>query len=118
MSEQETLEAVLVGGVALDVDGDAWQKREDGWHSAGPKQSYSAWSDADLTPDLAQVERQRSAKSTEAEDTQTPPMVQCPTSTETSDIVGCGRLVPDERDDEGFVDCPRCGICFDPEREK
>lgn len=50
------------------------------------------------------------------------PMVRCPTSTLCSDgtphtIIGCGKLIPDERDDEGLVDCGECGIWFNPDEE-
>lgn len=49
-------------------------------------------------------------------------LVRCPTGGLTADgtpptVIGCGELIPDERDDEGLVDCPKCGIWFDPERE-
>ena len=47
--------------------------------------------------------------------------VTCPASTEvdghTHSIVGCGRSIPDIRDAEGLVDCPQCGIWFDPDEE-
>ena len=48
-----------------------------------------------------------------------PALVGCPTSATDIDgaphtVIGCGALVPDERDSDGLVDCPRCGICFDP----
>lgn len=30
-------------------------------------------------------------------------------------ITGCGAVIPDVRDDEGWVDCPNCGLGFNPE---
>ena len=33
-------------------------------------------------------------------------------------IIGCGAVFEAERDDEGLVDCPRCGIWFRPEMER
>lgn len=33
-------------------------------------------------------------------------------------IIGCGAWIADERDDEGLVDCPACGICFNPGEEE
>lgn len=50
------------------------------------------------------------------------PAVRCPTGTTASDgtahtIIGCGALIPDVRDDEGLVDCPDCGIWFNPDEE-
>lgn len=32
-------------------------------------------------------------------------------------IIGCGATVADERDDEGLVDCPNCGMWFNPDEE-
>jgi len=32
-------------------------------------------------------------------------------------VIGCGVLIPDVRDDEGLVDCPICGIFFNPDEE-
>lgn len=32
-------------------------------------------------------------------------------------IIGCGTTIPDERDDEGLVDCPNCGMWFNPDEE-
>lgn len=32
-------------------------------------------------------------------------------------IVGCGAQIPDIRDHEGIVDCPECGIFFNPDQE-
>ena len=48
-----------------------------------------------------------------------PALIVCPTSVTDLDstphrVVGCGAVVPDERDSDGLVDCPQCGICFDP----
>lgn len=48
--------------------------------------------------------------------------VYCPTYPYAPDgtphtIIGCGALIPDERDDEGLVDCPKCGIWFNPIEE-
>lgn len=48
-----------------------------------------------------------------------PALLRCPTSaTDTNGaphtVIGCGAVVPDERDSDGLVDCPHCGICFDP----
>ena len=48
-----------------------------------------------------------------------PALVRCPTNATDSDgtphtVIGCGAHVPDERDSDGLIDCPRCGICFDP----
>jgi hypothetical protein len=34
------------------------------------------------------------------------------------DIIGCGRVVDREPDDEGIVDCPHCGIWFTPDEEE
>ena len=49
-------------------------------------------------------------------------MVICPTGETANDgtthtIIGCGAEIPDERDDEGLVDCPKCGIWFNPDEE-
>lgn len=49
-------------------------------------------------------------------------LVCCPDGLEKADgtphtVIGCGALIPDERDDEGLVDCPKCGIWFDPDQE-
>lgn len=33
------------------------------------------------------------------------------------DILGCGHVFEQEPDREGLVDCPECGIVFNPERE-
>ena len=48
--------------------------------------------------------------------------VRCPTATTLPDgtthtIIGCGSVIPDLRDDEGLVDCPNCGIWFNPDEE-
>lgn len=32
------------------------------------------------------------------------------------DIVGCGATFQAEADDEGLIDCPNCGMFFDPAR--
>lgn len=32
-------------------------------------------------------------------------------------VIGCGAVLPDVRDDEGLVDCPRGGMWFSPEEE-
>ena len=42
-------------------------------------------------------------------------VVTCPTSTQASTIIGCGSLLRDERDDEGLIHCPNCGIFFNPD---
>lgn len=34
------------------------------------------------------------------------------------DIAGCGSTFEAEPDEEGLVDCPECGIWFNPEIEK
>ncbi|ORB76419.1 hypothetical protein BST46_30225 [Mycobacterium timonense] len=49
--------------------------------------------------------------------------IACPTDPLQQDgtphtIIGCGALIPDDRDDEGLVDCPECGIWFDPTKER
>ena len=51
-----------------------------------------------------------------------PRFVRCPTATTMSDgaphtIIGCGSVILDLRDDEGLVDCPNCGIWFNPDEE-
>lgn len=33
-------------------------------------------------------------------------------------IIGCGAEIPDVRDDEGFADCPKCGIFWLPQLEQ
>jgi hypothetical protein len=33
-------------------------------------------------------------------------------------ITGCGRMTPDVRDDEGWVDCQHCGMFFNPDHEE
>lgn len=47
--------------------------------------------------------------------------VTCPTATQYRDqagkihthtTIGCGATVPNVPDDEGFIDCPMCGIFF------
>lgn len=48
--------------------------------------------------------------------------VRCPTGRAQADgspheVIGCGAIVPDIRDWEGFVDCPKCGLWFDPDEE-
>ena len=48
--------------------------------------------------------------------------VKCPDSPLQSDsaphaVIGCGAIIPDDRDHEGLVDCPECGIFFDPDLE-
>ena len=44
--------------------------------------------------------------------------VRCPDNlvlaTDGRPIVGCGTEIPDVRDDEGWVDCPNCGLGFNP----
>ena len=50
-------------------------------------------------------------------------LIRCPTAAAASDgtahtIIGCGNRIPDVRDDEGIVDCPVCGISFDPNHEE
>lgn len=52
-----------------------------------------------------------------------PALVRCPTSPTAMDgtphtIIGCGAWIADDRDDEGLVDCPKCGIWFNPDEEK
>lgn len=32
-------------------------------------------------------------------------------------VIGCGAVFDAVPDDEGLVDCPRCGIWFDPDQE-
>jgi hypothetical protein len=32
-------------------------------------------------------------------------------------VTGCGARIPDIRDHEGLVDCPNCGMFFDPDQE-
>lgn len=32
-------------------------------------------------------------------------------------ILGCGHLFSSKTDDEGLVDCPHCGIWFNPVKE-
>ena len=49
-------------------------------------------------------------------------MVRCPTVATMPDgtphtTIGCGALIPDVRDDDGFVDCLVCGIWFNPDEE-
>lgn len=49
--------------------------------------------------------------------------ITCPTTPRTIDgephtVIGCGATIPDRRDDEGLVDCPHCGIFFDPDQEE
>lgn len=49
--------------------------------------------------------------------------VTCPTGLYAADgtrhtIIGCGARIEDIRDDEGIVDCPNCGIWFNPEEER
>jgi hypothetical protein len=49
-------------------------------------------------------------------------LITCPTGIVQSDgtehtIVGCGALIPHVRDDEGLVNCPNCGMWFDPTKE-
>lgn len=51
-----------------------------------------------------------------------PGLIRCPASPKAPDgtlhtVIGCGVLVPDVRDDEGLVDCPICGIFFNPDEE-
>lgn len=42
----------------------------------------------------------------------------CPDTPDDGDIVGCGHeFTYDPADFDGMVDCPACGICFNPERE-
>lgn len=43
----------------------------------------------------------------------------CPTDPgpENSNILGCGQTVENQPDDEGFVDCPACGVFWKPENE-
>lgn len=46
----------------------------------------------------------------------------CPTghtqqSGEAHTIIGCGATFEAEPDDEGLVDCPSCGIWFNPSKE-
>jgi hypothetical protein len=38
-------------------------------------------------------------------------LIRCPDSDDGSNdpIIGCGKMTPDVRDDEGFVDCRNCG---------
>jgi hypothetical protein len=50
------------------------------------------------------------------EQTQT---VRCPDGPDPlgGDIVGCGEKFEAAPDDEGLVDCPHCGIVFNPDRE-
>lgn len=48
--------------------------------------------------------------------------IKCPVSVkrpggEQHTIVGCGTWIPDIRDHEGIVDCPECGLFFDPDQE-
>lgn len=50
-------------------------------------------------------------------------LITCPTGIVQSDgtehtIVGCGALIPHVRDDEGLVNCPNCGMWFDPTKER
>ena len=50
-------------------------------------------------------------------------LVRCPDTITAADdtphtVIGCGGLIPDVRDDEGLVDCPACGIWFNPDEEK
>lgn len=47
----------------------------------------------------------------------------CPTEPQsgiapTDDIIGCGTVFDAEPDDEGLVDCPKCGIWFRAEQGK
>ena len=43
----------------------------------------------------------------------------CPSSAPAeSDIIGCGAIFEAEPDGEGLVDCPECGMWFNPEFEK
>lgn len=45
-----------------------------------------------------------------------PLILACPTGLGSS-IIGCGRAFTyDPRNDDGMVDCPYCGICFEPEQ--
>lgn len=49
-------------------------------------------------------------------------MIECPTGPLAADggvhtVIGCGRMVPDVRDDEGLVDCPECGMFWRPDLE-
>lgn len=38
-----------------------------------------------------------------------------PQSDPDDDILGCGKIFPyDPENDDGMVDCPHCGLCFDP----
>lgn len=39
--------------------------------------------------------------------------VRCPDSPDTNDVIGCGEVFDAEPDDEGYYDCPRCGLFFD-----
>ncbi|WP_042377200.1 hypothetical protein [Gordonia alkanivorans] len=48
------------------------------------------------------------------------PLVRCPDLPAPGvaadrDVIGCGYYIPDVRDDEGLVDCPKCGIWFTPD---
>lgn len=44
----------------------------------------------------------------------------CPTDTpsgigpDEAIIIGCGAIFTADLDDEGLIDCPRCGVWFDP----
>ena len=49
-------------------------------------------------------------------------LVECPTEPLDADggvhtVIGCGRILPDVRDDEGFIDCPGCGMFWRPDLE-
>jgi hypothetical protein len=46
------------------------------------------------------------------------PMIRCPDNRRSpDDITGCGALVPDVRDKDGTVDCPNCGLFWQPESQ-
>lgn len=34
-----------------------------------------------------------------------------------SELVGCGYVFEANQDDEGLIDCPNCGMWFNPDRE-
>lgn len=45
-------------------------------------------------------------------------MYTCPTGVEGDEVRGCGQKFIATPDSEGLIDCPHCGIWFDPTKER
>lgn len=83
------------------------EKSRDGWRVVAVDVN---WED----PALYCCHTNDRIESAYAEDDAEPRKVRCPDSADENGIVGCGHEFEACLDAEGFVDCPKCGIHFQP----